>query len=262
VIAPAPAERLATLRAAGAEVFDAPGFGLAASLLARAEALGGGAGALLVERARLRLDALEASLREGRAAAERALGALVEDGAVVAPELRAALSRGEVTRVRREARRVLRERARERQRVQIPWVTRLRGEALSRGATASADAPVDLEGLGGADGTVERGAHGRAVALGDALSSSLLRQSAESARATLAVARAADNLPEAAGPYNAQVLVARTLTALAELSPAYVRALVAAADDLAALEAALAPEAQKVKQAKPKAAKRRRAAAG
>jgi hypothetical protein len=99
------------------------------------------------------------------------------------------------------------------------------------------------------------------VALGDALSRALLRQSAESARATLAVARATDNLPEAAGPYNGQVLVARTLAELAELAPAYVRALVAAADDLAAMEALLTPEAQKPKRS-PRPAKRRRAAAG
>lgn len=254
-----PEGRLAALRAEGAEVFDVPGFGLVASLLARAAALGGGAGALLVGRARLRMEALGAALREARAAAEMELGALVEDGAVVAPELREALFRGEVTRVRREVRRTLRERARERQRVQISWVTRLHGDALSRGARLSADVVRDLDGLGGADSTVERGAHGHAVALGDALSCSLLRDSAESARATLAVARAADNLPEDAGPYNGQVLVARMLAAMAELSPTYVRAMVAAADDLAALEALLAPKAQKTK---PKAAKRRRAAAG
>ena len=159
--------------------------------------------------------------------------------------------------MRREIRRTLRDRARERQRVQIPWMARLRGEALTRGAPLSADMTRDLSAVEDADGTVERGAHGRAVALGDALSHALLRESAESARATLAVARATDNLPEAAGPYNGQVLVARTLAAMAELAPAYVRAVVAAADDLAALEALLAPEAPKAK-AKAKPAKRRR----
>jgi hypothetical protein len=100
--------------------------------------------------------------------------------------------------------------------------------------------------------------HGRAVALGAAVSSALLSASAESVRATIAVARAADNLPEAAGPYNGQVLAARALAAMAELSPAYVRAVVAAADDLAALDARLAPEAQKPKARAP--AKRKRAA--
>lgn len=250
-----PADLLAALRAAGAETFDPLGFGLVASLLARAEALGGGAGVRLVDRARLRGDALAASLREARAAAEQELGVLVEDGATVGPELREALTRGEVATVRRAIRRTLRERARERQRVQIPWMARLRGEALTRGGALSADVARDLSAVEDADGTVERGAHGRAVAAGDAVSHALLRESAESARATLAVARATDNLPEAAGPYNGQVLVARTLLAMAELAPAYVRAVVATADDLAALDALLTLETPK---AKAKPAKRRR----
>lgn len=87
-----------------------------------------------------------------------------------------------------------------------------------------------------------------------ASSRALFRDSAERARAALAVARAADNLPEAAGPYNAQVLAARALEAMNALSPEYLRTFIAALDDLAAVQALTAePEPRK---GKAKAAKK------
>jgi hypothetical protein len=83
-----------------------------------------------------------------------------------------------------------------------------------------------------------------------------LHASAESARAVIAVARAVDNVPEAHGPYNPHVLAARALAAVADLSPAYARALVARLDDLAALDTLLPAETRKSK-----APRKRRAAA-
>ncbi len=53
--------------------------------------------------------------------------------------------------------------------------------------------------------------------------------------AALDVARALDTLPEAAGPYNALTLAARTLGELGSLSPAYLRAQVMRLEDLGAL---------------------------
>jgi Protein of unknown function (DUF2894) len=254
------AELVTALRAAGGEVFDPLGFRLIESLVARAEILGGGARDRLLDRARVRIDALDSALREARLTAEQELRALATDGASIAPALREALARGEVARVRREIRRALSDRTKERERVQVPWLTRLRGAAVSRGARLPDELTRDLEGVGADDGSVDRGAHARAVAAGDALSDALFRESAESTRAMIAVARAADDVPDDAGPYNGQVLAAQALAVMAELAPTYVRVVVAMADDLAALEALLAPEAETAK-GKTKAGKRRRAQA-
>jgi hypothetical protein len=252
------AERVAALRAAGGEVFDPLGFGLVESLVARAEALGGGARERLLARARARVDAIDATLRAARGAAEQALHVLAADDGPIVPALAAALARGEVARVERETRRAIRDRARARREVQVPWLARLRGEALSRGTRLPAEIARTLDGLGTTDGAAPRGAHGGAVAAGAALSHALFREAAESARATLAVARAVDGMPDDAGPYNGQVLAARALARMAELSPQYVRVIVAAADDLAALEAMLAVEAETGK-GRAKSDKRKRA---
>jgi len=252
--------RMASLREAGAEAFDPAGYGFVAALLARAEALPGGAREKIRERARQRIELLEGALGVARAEAQREMCALREAGADVPPDLVEALARGEIPRVRRELRRARRELARDRADVAVPWVARLRGEAEARGAQLPDDVARALDHLAARGGVVERAAHTGAVALRSAVSSALLSASAESVRATIAVARATDNLPDAAGPYNGQVLAARALSAMAELSPAYVRAVVAAADDLAAVSLRLAPEAQRPKARA--ATKRRRAAAG
>jgi Protein of unknown function (DUF2894) len=254
------AELVTALRAAGGEVFDPLGFRLIESLVARGEILGGGARGRLLDRARVRIDALDTALREARVTAEQELRALATDGASIAPVLREALARGEVARVRREIRCALRDRTKERERVQVPWLTRLRGAAVSRGARLPDGVARDLAGVGDEDGSVDRGAHARVVAVGDALSAALFRESAESTRAMLAVARAADEVPDDAGPYNGQVLAARALAVMAELAPTYVRVVVAMADDLAALEALLAPEVEAAR-GKRRAGKRRRAQA-
>lgn len=58
---------------------------------------------------------------------------------------------------------------------------------------------------------------------------------AEEIRATAATARAVDQVPEAAGPYNGAAVAARALEELAALAPGYVSSYVAWLEDLAAL---------------------------
>lgn len=53
--------------------------------------------------------------------------------------------------------------------------------------------------------------------------------------ASAATARAAERVPEAAGPYNGAVVASRALAELAELSPGYVSRYVAWLEDLASL---------------------------
>ncbi len=76
-------------------------------------------------------------------------------------------------------------------------------------------------------------------------------------RATVAIARSADNLPESAGRYNSQALAIRALAEMAELSPEYVRVLVAAIDDLAAVANLLGTSPPVAKVARARRARKR-----
>jgi hypothetical protein len=245
-------DRVDALRARGAEVFDGPGLAFIESLLVRADAIGGDGGARLEARATERVSALDDALTRESADVADELDAM---GELAPAEVRAALERGDPKGARRALKRARFEAARAREPVEVPWAARLGGDATARGEHALAH---ELTALC-ATGVIDRGAHAQAVALGGAVSSALFRSSAESVRATVAIARSADSVPESAGPYNGQVLAARALTAMAELSPAYARVVVAAIDDLAALDARLTPQPAK---AKARPAKRRRAGEG
>lgn len=242
--------RLQALRVASGEVFDGPGLGLVEALLTRGEALGGQAGARLHARAAERAGRIEAALARALGEASRELEAMGPEAPSAA---KGALERGDPRAARRAIRQARFEAARSGETVAVPWAARLGGEASLRGE----------EGLSRelarvcASGVVGRSAHREAVALGGAASSALFRASAESARATVAIARTSDNLPEDAGPYNSQVLAARALARLAELSPAYAAALVAVLDDLAGLEAQLGPEPSRTR---PRVSRAKRAA--
>jgi hypothetical protein len=229
-------ERLGALVEAGAGRFDPEGAACIAALLDRARELGGGASVRLAARAEARLEALEAALLGACARAEPVLVGL--EGPVAA-EARALLASGDaaaaINLARRTARRARARAAAARAALRL---TRLRERLVSdaagladRGALAALDARE----------LVHVGDRVRAQADGNALSHALFHRSAAAARAALAVERADDDLPADAGPYNAHVLAAKALRALATLSPAYVRALVAELDDLAELDAALAP---------------------
>ncbi|MFO0614578.1 MAG: hypothetical protein U0414_18480 [Polyangiaceae bacterium] len=76
------------------------------------------------------------------------------------------------------------------------------------------------------------------------ISRALYDQSVSGARAAVAIARVRDNLPEGAGPYNAQVIAAEALDRLGALSPSYAAALIASLDDLASLDALPSPKAR------------------
>ena len=165
--------------------------------------------AILAGRIEARIEALEAAYRAARDAATGAIATLADAGVVTPAELTEALRRGDFVGVRRGVRRLLGAREQAQRPARVPWVARLRGEARSREIALPEEVTRGLDALGGADCTVVRSAMRRAQAVGSAVSSALFRESAEHARAELAVARATDNLPEGAGPYNGQVLAAR-----------------------------------------------------
>ncbi|MGK3999040.1 DUF2894 domain-containing protein [Sorangium sp. So ce1024] len=237
--------RLAALQAAGAHRFDPAGCRFIEALLERAASLDGGAGARLAARAADRLAALEASFHRARADAEAQLRALADAGIPDDGPLAAALAQGDLPAVVRGARRRLRALAEGRQKTAVPALARLRGEIAARDVRLPEPLARDLAQLPCDGDVVERRVKRQAQALSNALSTALFHESLVSARATLAVARAADNVPEDAGPYNAQVLAARALCAAERLSEPYLRALVAGLQDLGALAAALEPPPEK-----------------
>ncbi|WP_437733050.1 DUF2894 domain-containing protein [Sorangium sp. So ce1335] len=239
------AARLAALRSAGADRFDPAAYRFIEALLERAAPLDGGARDRLAARAADRLAALEASFHHAHAEAERQLRALADAGIPDDGALAAALARGDFPTVVRAARRRLRALAEGRQKTAVPALARLRGEAAARDVRLPAPLVRDLAQLPCDGDVVERRVKRQAQALSNALSTALFHESLVSARATLAVARAADNVPEDAGPYNAQVLAARALCAAERLSEPYLRALVASLQDLGALAAALEPPPEK-----------------
>ncbi len=255
-------ERLGRLRAGGGEEFDALGQAFVVTLFARAEAEDESVQTLLAGRIEARVEALEASFRASRAVAESELAKLGGAGIEATEGLREALSQGDFAAVKRGVRRLLGERNEALRTARVPWIARLRGEARTREVAFPEDVIRGLDALHVEDGAVERTEMRRAQALGNAMSSALFRESAEGARAELAVARAADNLPEGAGPYNGQVLAAKALSAMAALSPGYVRALIAGLDDLAAMEVLLAPEERtRRKPVRPKRPKKKQSGA-
>jgi len=234
--------RLGRLRAGGGGEFDALGQAFVVTLLARAGAEDEGVQTLLTGRIEARIEALEASFRAERAMANGEIAKLTDAGIEATEAVREALSQGDFAAVRRGVRRLLGEHKEAQKTARVPWIARLRGEARSREVALPEEVIRGLDALHVEDGAVDRTEMRRARALGNAMSSALFRESVQGARAELAVARAADNLPEGAGPYNGQVLAAKALSAMAALSPGYVRALIAGLDDLAAIEALLAPE--------------------
>ncbi|WP_437831626.1 DUF2894 domain-containing protein [Sorangium sp. So ce1153] len=233
------------MQAAGAHRFDPASHRFVEALLERARVLDGAAAAHLAARAAARLTALESAFRRARADAEAQLRALADAGVPDDGELAQALALGELPAVVRGARRRLRALAAERQKTAVPALARLRGEAAARDVRLPEPLARGLAALPCDGDVVERRVKRQAQALSNALSTALFHESLVSARATLAVARAADNVPEDAGPYNAQVLASRALCAAERLSEHYLRALVASLQDLGALAAALEPQPEK-----------------
>jgi hypothetical protein len=170
--------------------------------------------------------------------------------------------------VQRLVRRIERQDDSRRRASALAWLGRIASRARGHGARLPEDLrqlvehvasrPAMAGAPGSAPGTIlaEKDAPSPRTArlLANALSRAMFRETAEAARATLAMARTTDNLPDAAGPYNGQVLAARALREMARLSPGYLQAYIAGLDDLAALEAT--PEPTVVRSAR-----RRRGAA-
>ncbi len=225
--------RIGALREAGAERFDGPGLRFIEGLLRRAEGLDGRAEARLLERAAARLGALETAFAAAREEAAGAVAELEAEGLPV-DAARAALAAGDPREAQRLASHLVGSGAE----------LRAARERLERLVAAAEAGGVSVpeparRGAGGADARAAR-------RLGDDVARLLFREAAEEARSAVVVARAADQVPDQTGPYNARALTARALELAEGLSPTYLRALLASVEDLAALR--VLPEPPKPKR--------------
>jgi hypothetical protein len=224
-------ERLAAL--APHRGFDPEGLGLAEKLAARG----------LTERCELRLALLERQLTEAQRELAALLDELDREGASREEPLVAAIERGDLRQAIRLARRVKGRLDRPSDRTATRWALSLYARAREQTLPLPDELRFRLAALErGADPT----ARFKAGELAHELSQALFGESMAVSRATVAMARATDNVPEVSGPYNPQSVAARALAELAVLAPAYARALVASLDDLSVLDAAVQPALPKV----------------
>lgn len=250
--------RLDRLVRAGAGRFDPPGVRCIEILLERARTIGGEGGTRLAERAAARLVALEEALVRARGEAREALGRLAEAGLAPDGDVAEAMEAGDYANARRAADRARLEARRARRSPERRWLRRVARRAASRVLALPHDVAMGLARLEEVGPSSDLAARRTAQELGGVVSLALFRETAETARAQLAVARALDNLPEQPGPYNPQLLAARALATLSELSPAYLRAFMANLDDLARLEAAIVAMQPEPEPAKKPAKKRKK----
>ncbi len=222
-----PDERLATLEREGAGRFDPEAHRLCRRLL----------DAGLDARASDRLDKLARALAAGRRAAREAIDALRARGGVVDGDLAASFEAGDFRCARRTARRALRSLDAGRHGSIPRWARAI----AERAKASTARLPTELASRLAAFEARPIAPPEEARAIASALSRALFDEARATTRATVALARLADHVPEAAGPYNTHALAAHTLEVLATLSPEYVASYVAMLDDLASLDALDAP---------------------
>ena len=224
------ADRLHALADRGAESFDPEGYRLAARLI----------DAQIDARALLRIEKLEQELEQTKQRLAEQLELLRERGIELSEPALQAQQSGDLRKTLRLLQRL------EAGRVEEPqsssrWAAMLAARAQKRAVRLPEELAFRVDRLTQApEAPVPQ-----ASELAHALSHVMFVDSIASSRATLAIARASDNVPEDSGPYNPQVIAARALAELAELSPSYAQAFVSGLDDLASLEGIPLPSRNK-----------------
>lgn len=228
----------------GAERFDQPSIRFVEVLLARAGELDGPARSRLLARAKLRLDQVEAAYSTAMTKARERLDALQSAKGEPSAELERRLAAGECAEVARIAGRQLEHLEKAQRAVHLPWVARMAQRARQSGLMIPSELTRELD-QSGEDGDLARST---ALSASRTLSRTMFREAASESRAVLAVARATDSLSDSLGPYNPLALSARVLERTAGMSPVYVRKLVEALEQLAALQALPEPPKTKTKR--------------
>lgn len=254
--------RALALLASGVERFDAAEVRFIDALLERAASSREGVRARLEERAKKHLFALELRFRAAEGRAKDALEQLARYDAETARALRARAEEGDVDGARREAERLLAQRAEQRT---APAFDRLKTalELVERGCSTLPpvvrEAHELVEGRQATRDDVAALAHD----LANRLDLALLWDGVEQLASMLEVERMERAAPLAAGPYNPEALAARAVGELAALSPSFARAWLAWVKDVESLSR-LPPTADekpaKAGRGKPRASTRKKKA--
>lgn len=218
------AQRVSGLREAGGEAFDPVGLSHVERLARRAEGVGGAGGQHLARRALAALERIHSRYDASRRQALLDLERLDRLGLDPSDTARSAFQRGDLTRVRRIARRRPQTEPRLRDQLHRQWQTALGDEVERRGISS----PGTILAPGATDLDVqEPSALELAVAL--------YRNTAASTDAARTIEHALSTLPEQAGPYHSGTIAARTLQAM-QAAPPYLHSQLARLEVFAALE--------------------------
>lgn len=185
------------------------------------------------ERARARLETMATARAAAEAELDDARRRLRESGAREPREIACAIQEGDLRHARRLVERALVTHARLRDAPAAKWAQSLAERARSRSIRLAPDLAARVRRLDSAppDRSLDEA---RAVAA--ELSRAMHDEALTGARATVALARVRDSIPEGAGPYNPQAIAADALARLGALSPSYAAAFIASLDDITALD--------------------------
>lgn len=231
-------ERIDVIRNAGGPGFDGPGFRFIEALLRRACALDGDARERLLDRAAARAAAFEHRLRAARADASALRAVLAESIGEAEPRMEALFDDGDFRQYLREGRRTLERAIADDGAVVHRRLERLRTRATQTGVVLPETLIRDL----GAYDDVDKRVDSTAVrTLCDRVARAMFDDAASAARATVAIARASDDVPPESGHYNSRALAAEALSLLDALSPVLLRVYVDGLEDLASVRRLPAP---------------------
>lgn len=222
--------RLTHLEQIGARVFDPVGYQFALTLARRADEENAVASAHLRTRAHARMDLLDANYEDSRREATEALEELSQVDPAAAHALGQDLAAGHARGLVKRAKALTVARSGAARGQAVTRLMRLEEEARRRCPSV----PPALEERSRAVYSESETVDALKVhEVANWYSLLLFRETTASARLGDTLADFDREIAEEAGPYNAQAIAAATVTQLAEMSPSYVRMLLAHISDLA-----------------------------
>ncbi len=246
---------LTALEASGARAFDPIAFQFGLTLARRGDDATGVARGRLRARAKVRLQALEARFADARHAATIALDALAEVDPGAARALYAELRDGKVTEIAKRAKALTKAQAGAARGQALTRLMRVDQEARRRCPSVPPALEERKRAVYDQGETIDAGA---VHAVANWYSLLLFRETTAQTRLVDTLADFDREIADEAGPYNPQAIAARTVTQLAEMSPAYIRVVLDQVADLAQAKRLLALDERPAKKKRGRSTSRAR----
>lgn len=238
-------ELLSSLEASGARAFDPIAFQFGLTLARRGDDATDVARGRLRARARVRLKALEARFADARHAATIALDALAEVDPGAARALYAELRDGKVVEIAKRAKALTKAQAGAARGQALTRLMRVDEEARRRCPSVPPALEERKRAIYSQGETIDAGV---VHAVANWYSLLLFRETTAQTRLVDTLADFDREIADEAGPYNPQAIAARTVTQLAEMSPAYIRVVLDQVADLAEAKRQLALDERPAKK--------------